>query len=423
MRLKNVKYELVELGEGSIKELKPKLPYQLCFGLGKSEYSVDLCGRYSFNTSKSDKEAGTKFYALSRIKNVSWCGEYTQNELNILLRILKVSARNLNPRLTEILVRAVDDEIITAAFYDQVTRDKLMERIEQLIKDKSTYLPGRKLRPTQFDRQKYSVYQLLKDLVEDKAKIFIDKEYIDCYYTKISASKSLSSRDGFWGSIVSIQGNQERANLSLLVRDINTGGLLSYCVVKDGATWMTEMIIKINSRHLRSRLYGAKLIEDKFLGDKEFYLNLRNIPVIGKRYLRDATDENYLRACFNVVVQELAWKKALSMAPKHSESTAKDPGAKYVKPEGEIKSYISQGIGFYMPNHTVKARTWMNENIHDFGLEIRKKEYDEAKKKKRDMAFRYLMSKKEEWGRTVNIKDVGYLMSIKKKDIKVRYND
>ena len=421
MKLKNVKYELVEIDEGSIKEIKPRLPYQLCFVIGTGvDCGISLCGVYNFSAPSYLKAAGRKFYILARTKDVYMRGDYTPEEINILSRVLNVAIDSYNnPRLTEILIRAIDDEILTAAFYDQVTKDKLYERITRLVNG-SIYLPGRKLRPTQYDRQRYSVYQLLQDLVKDKAKIFIDKEYLDHFYTKISASKSLERGTGFWGSILSVQGNQERANLNLLIRGEDSG-LMSLCIVKDGVTWMTEMIVKVNSKHLRSRLYGAKLIEDKFLGDMEFYLNLRSIPVIGKRYLRGIGKKEYLRSCFNLLVQEAAWKKALSLSPEKLESPAKESSAKDIKPE-KIKSYVSQGIGFKMSRSLFAAKNWVDKNIHDFSLETRKRELEEARKEKRDIAFRYLMSKKEEWEQVEEIES--WSMRLKKKEIKVRvYED
>ncbi len=421
MKLKNVKYELVELGEGSIVELKHRLPYQRCFVIGTGvDCELSLCGIYNFTAPNYLVAAGAKFYTLARIKDVYKRGEYTSEEINLLSRVLSISVDSENnPRLTEILIRAIDDEILTAAFYDQVTEDKLKERVANLVNG-SIYLPGRKLRPTQYDRQRYSVYQFLQDLVKDKAKIFIDKEYLDHYYTKISASKSLSAGTGFWGSILSIQGNQERANLSLLIRG-EESSLMSLCVVKDGATWMKEMIVRINSPRLRSRLYGAKLVDLKFLGDMEFYLDLENIPVIGKRYLRGVGKKEYLKSCFNLLVQEEAWKKALSLSPGKLDTPTKKTEPEAIVGE-KVVHYISQGIGFKMSRSLFNARTWVDNNIHDFTLETRKKELEEARNKKRDIVFRYLMSKKEEWNQTEEVE--GRLMSLEKKNIKVRvYGD
>lgn len=156
-----------------------------------------------------------------------------------------------------------------------------------------------------YERERYSVQELLYDLVEDGASILVDPDLIEEYKTigikKVDSQGSVRSQKEKWCKVVDVLGNSRRANLSLSVYSSvlvnipeNPYGIpsgeheykkeSSYCIIRDGILHMNHLGVKV-SEPLAKKLRRYKVLGPELLQEGEYLLNLTKIPVVNKRDL------------------------------------------------------------------------------------------------------------------------------------------
>jgi len=413
-KLRGLKLKVVKLEYGSIREQKKRLFYQQAVAIkdGTTEgYFYSLCGKFDLSVNP-----GFTYYAIEKTKDVVERSEYSEEEIKILLLFLETSILSLQiPRHAEFLVRALNDDTLTSAFYDRVDYADLKSRITYLREHTEDYkwAGSSEVHVEQYNRRRYSIYQLVNDLVRDKSSVCIDPELFE--YKKISIGVVREEdKEDIWGTVIKKQGNLERANLGILYKCPSTGSLMSCCIVKDGAVWTKNLIVRVNSPSLIKKLYGAKIVSEKLLVFKnELILDLTKLPVIGKQYLSRVTEESYLSACLNCQIQERAWE----MVKKEEKEKTGVKEKKEYKPS--TSSYYAPSLDSKVSKTT--ASILVNKYIDDFTPDIRRKELERAKDKKRDMTFRYLLSKRMKFYCVRNINGVS--MSMRLRRIKINTSD
>lgn len=410
-KLRGLKFKVERIEPGNIRETKKRLAYQHAVYIedsGNDFKYVSLCRSYSL----TPKE-GYSCYGLARLRTEAVDrSEYTEGELKILYRLLYSMAKEVKiPKFTEILVRGISDVNLTSLFYDKVRSDSFFKYLGDLCTGVREYKRG-EIHVETYNRNRYSIYQLIKDLVKDGSSISINPDLIK--YTRISLSKRPERIEKDWAKVISMQGNKYRANVGILCK---AESFYAMCLVKDGAVHTKTLVVKINDSRLRKKLYSAGLVSDSLVFKDELILDLSKVPVISKRLVSKITEQDYLRSCLNLIVQERAYKIALKKSPKE-EKTKKEGSGDPMKYPEKIISYTADFL-----DGTTKAGirvidNIVNSEIDNFDIEVRKAELKKAEDKRRDMTFRYLMSKREMFWYSGDIDKKLYMsMSIKEKTV------
>ena len=410
-KLKGLKFTVERIEPGDIRETKKRLAYQHAVYIEDSgndfEY-VSLCGSY-----KLTPKDGYSCYGLSRLRTEAVDrSDYTEGELKILYRLLYSIAKEVKiPKFTEILVRGISDVNLTSLFYDKVRSDLFFKYLGDLCNGVREYERG-EIHVETYNRDRYSIYQLIKDLVKDEASISINPDLIK--YTRISLSKRPERSKEDWAKVVSMQGNKYRANVGILCK---AESFYSMCLVKDGAVHTKTLVVKINDSRLRRKLYSAGLVSGSLVFKDELILDLTRVPVISKRLVSRITEQDYLRSCLNLIVQERAYKIALKKSPKEKKAKKEGSGDPMKYPE-KIISYTADFLDGTTKDGLRVIDNIVNSEIDNFDIEVRKAELKKAEDKRKDMTFRYLMSKREIfWYSGVIDKKLYMNMSIKEKTV------
>lgn len=286
---------------------KKKLKYQhLLFRSSEGDYRMlSICGimkdKATVPSSLSSKysEAWGLIKTEGKYSSIS----YTAEDKRIMQDYLCAMIEMEHFDTAENLCFALNDEEISKRFYSAYGREALKsfcEYVKSNIPSTSGSLRYSKI----YQRNRYSVYQLVKDLVEDKSMIYTDPSLIGSY-TKIS--RGVRSGSSFvpdrWSKVIDFSGNMTRANLSLTYSGphfVNipenefgiTSGLKevkavkSFCIVKDGLLWTTQLGVKVNNKRLLNKFRGAGILKSNLVYDDEYLLDLTQIPIIGKSSLR-----------------------------------------------------------------------------------------------------------------------------------------
>ena len=185
-----------------------------------SYYTVDL------SELQTPYENGKHFWVLMKSDTIIRTPQsYTNDEIRIILYFLNYMWSNSSVRKSEKFIRALGIDELTETFYrlngNNTVSNKICFLISKLATNKEDLVIERnKNFKTKeiYSGHSYSVYHLLKDLVEDKASILIDPG-ITSSYKRISLSKeskptNLKETDK-WMKVLDIVGNKNRANLSL----------------------------------------------------------------------------------------------------------------------------------------------------------------------------------------------------------------
>jgi hypothetical protein len=411
-KLRGLKFKVERIEPGNIRETKKRLAYQHAVYIedrGDDFRYVSLCGSY-----RLAPKDGYSCYGLARLRTEAVDrGDYTEEELKILYRLLYSMAKRVKiPKFTEILVRGISDVNLTSLFYDKVRSDQFFKYLGDLCNGTREYKRG-EIHVETYNRNRYSIYQLIKDLVKDGSSICINPDLIK--YTRISLSKRPEcTKEKDWAKVVSMQGNKYRANVGILCR---AESFYAMCLVKDGAVHTKTLVVKINDSRLRRKLYSAGLVSGSLVFKDELILDLTKIPVISKRLVSNITEQDYLRSCLNLIIQERAYKIALKKSPKE-EKPKKERSSDPIKYPEKIISYTADFLDGTTKAGICVIDNIVNSEIDNFDIEVRKAELKKAEDKKRDMTFRYLMSKREMFGYSEDIDEKLYMsMSIKEKTV------
>lgn len=239
------------------------------------------------------REKGSKFKGI----------KYNEEDIRLLISLAGCSTfYYLN--LTEGLLLATKCKTLIDRFYSiygKENENKFINELNSIVRDEKSFerlefLPVNNNPIPIYDRNRYSVYSLLEDLVKDKAKININKDIVGNKYTKISSCAIFSptsckiNNDG-WGNITSLKRNKKRANISINMdlsvssnaeEKLNLKINKTFCIIKDGTLWQKRIAVNV-SKTLEKKLkrYDG-LVENELLMDHELLLDLSKLPIISK---------------------------------------------------------------------------------------------------------------------------------------------
>lgn len=336
MKIKNSRLELERVENLSDiqkimtrKDLRYKTLYAIMpnsnIGVIGVSFSMSAVNSYTLSLEEMNMLHGFKeYYVISkRLKTDDTKITYTDSEKKILIYILLGLINEYRLDTAEILCHAIENKKILQEFYSDYGRMKnIKELCYKMIESDS--IPSSKgigdLYPYQYQRSRYSIYDLVQDLLEDHSYICTDPELIGAY-KKISRGLKKTSDiiGGTWNPILNSSFNKTRANLNLnylcsISVDIpeNEFGIVgpkklktikSICLVKDGVACNTTFGVRIKSKKLVKKLKSAKIIKTNLVYDGDYLIDISRMPVVSKsktskiRSFDLATAESWYRLC------------------------------------------------------------------------------------------------------------------------------
>lgn len=370
--LYGLRYEIKLLPVGSIP--KKKIVFQ---------HGMDTEGRYYDLRNKT--QIDRPIYALLKTNSIYY-EEYVSSDIILLSQFLNAVLPVKNPKFIEILVRGIRDKKLVSYFYDKFFYgEEWGIRLHQLANDpnclEKTSLDNY---PARFDRYKYSIYQLLKDLKKYDAKICLSKDLLKYdRITNINSGKLDNISELTFSKIYKIVGNSQRANQGLLLKS-NNEEFLTLCFIRDGKPHLTSFIIQTDNKYLRKKLYGAKIATA--ITKDILLIDTNRLPIISRKYLR-VTESDIVTS---LAQEQAVWscmKKTLDSLP----SIKEDKGDKK-----EIKKIDNVGGYSYCELRTTLYSKDLSEYAKDLPQDYKliKRELNESKKRKDDLVLRYLLTKK-----------------------------
>lgn len=258
-----------------------------------------------------------RLFVLERSKTNKIDREYTTDEIKIMSGVCRALITDTHSKLTvytkleliEGLVRAIGRVKPLSHFYtygnklsDMYTNLYKSLQTTSLLKDE---IVDRKLLwfPSYHGGRRYSIYELVNDLIEDKSFI------LDTNKFKLISPIAKNERVGTerasdeWCRILGKTGNKKRANLSIdflanLLVDIpeNKVGIepgklhitapRKICIIKDGILINPEILVKVNSNKLQKKLISTGIVKCRLLYKNELILNLSKLPIITRDKLK-----------------------------------------------------------------------------------------------------------------------------------------
>ena len=316
--IKNSKLKLTRLsftkGDSSIyldESLKKNLKYQEIYFISRSENSIII--RLVHNQSKHIGIPSMMNYeeawVLERTKTKNISAEPYDEAQSEILRYVIVPLTYHHVSTAEIFIQALGDIKIQKLFYESYGDKKLRDFQEFLLnyETKKDSIKDPKISnysPIYQNTRRYSVFDLIDDLVKDKADILTDSELIG-KYLRISSAVDTGAKfvHEKWSRITGKLGNKRRANMSLTFMgkvkvnipenefDIEPGdrefpAFRSVCLIKDGSIWMPKIGVRLHSKKLIQKLRMLRVISEDLLFDGEYTLDLTKLPVVNRNYTR-----------------------------------------------------------------------------------------------------------------------------------------
>lgn len=309
IKINNSKLSIVELnfskGDTKIVGLdKSKLRYQkvLLTTPGTHQFAVLPVTSSTVDIPSSVQRARySEAWAIEKVGTKATKEKYNGFEKDVMLKWMKV----LYPShldTAELLCQACGYGNVMREFYESYGTDMIRDfyrLIDSITCGISTGTKkSDKKYPYQYVAPKYSVYRLLKDMIEaGDVKIYTDPDLIG-KYKRITRGVAVAGTlvADKWCEVIGLVGNRTRANLSISYKsDIsvpipaNSFGITgpktlecvrSYCIIKDGMTWSTKIGIKTKNKSLVKKLYGSGIIDMRLIYDDEYLLDLEKLPVI-----------------------------------------------------------------------------------------------------------------------------------------------
>ena len=314
IKIKNTNLELIKLdyycrGTKEIIGLeKEKLKYQVVYFTNPvKDYKLLGSQRQAYGVSKFTLDAN-----IYTIYDDAWVIqktkkdpkekdlEYDRYELATLLGVLHVMIfQHLDT--AELICHAIGDGPLLNLFYSSFGNFKqFLDRIKELEENPVPKFSDKNY-ALQYQRSRYSVYDLLHDLEKEGAEIYVGPDLVT--YKRISAGPEKEYKGLYsWSKISSILGNKERANLSIVSYSNisihvpeNKYGIepgekelkeyKTHCIIKDGVLWTRQIGVRI-SKKLHKKLVPTGCISGGLLYKNDYILDLSKIPVISKKWLK-----------------------------------------------------------------------------------------------------------------------------------------
>lgn len=296
---------------------------------------------------------------------------YTEEERERLVSIFSGLVSECRFDTAEILCHTIGNKELLTTFYSdygkmEETKKLCIKLLEEakipVTKNISSQFP------IQYQRPKYSIYDLAQDLIKDKASICTDNSLIGSSYKKISRGLEKTSEfvEGAWNPIVGQSFNKTRANLNLnylgLVKvevpenevgvepgqkELKT--LKSICLVKDGKVCNTSFGIRINSKVLERKLRSVGIIKESLVYSGDYLIDIETLPVISKSKTSNIRSFDLALAEINYRLSDIALEylrrrqykesKGLETIPEKIE-TEKTPQEAYLESLGIYGDYF-----------------------------------------------------------------------------------
>lgn len=357
-----------EKGDSLVKVDKGKLKYQriLFTSEGSSKFAVIPAVAEDVEVPSGIRKAFSEAWVLEKLDTKAKKEKYDGLEKDVMLKWMKA----LYPAhldTAELLCRACGYGNIMTEFYKSYGTEMIRDfyRLIDSITDGYGKGSGRceKKYAAQYISRKYSVYELLQDIMKSgKVKIYTDPELLG-EYRRITRKKIVegSMVPDLWCPVVGLVGNRERANLSLsymtkITVDVpenpygaepgprNLECVRSFCIIKDGIVWSKRLGIKTTDKTLVRKLRGSGAIEMDLVMSDEYLLNLENLPVISIPQTRNITSWQLAGAEAAIEYARIggAWarrmdymeRKSLPKCPEKMEFEPKDPAETYLNSLG-----------------------------------------------------------------------------------------
>lgn len=317
IKIRNSKIKLVEIEfnkeTGVPRTLgidKNQLVVRRLFELTKNEYnnlSVPL------NTVFGHPELIGSLWVIEKSEEKYGDVTYTKEEKDIILKVA-ISCFykfRVNINLVDTLINAVGDERISTAYkevFGKMSMDAFSKYvIEIFIKPIDSVYEETITTPQYTSGYGFNVYELISELVRDKAYICTSKDVVGDYSIMSRGKKDARELKtellhDDWYRLVTVSRNSGRANLSLVYsgrinvevpentygvepgpRELNT--LRSVCIIKDGSLWVKKLCVKVNSNKLANRIRHSRCNIGTVVFTNEFILDLTKIPLINNKLI------------------------------------------------------------------------------------------------------------------------------------------
>ena len=258
-----------------------------------------------------------RLFVLERSKTNKVDREYTIDEVKIMSGVCRALITEGHSKLTvyrkleliEGLVRAIGRAKPLLHLYTYGS--KLPDTYQKIYKSLQTteLLKDEKVNkdlfgfPSYQGGRRYSIYELINDLVEDNSFILDTNNFK--LISPIAKNEKVETERASdeWCRVLGKTGNKKRANLSIdflanLLAEIpenNVGiepGKLhvtaprKICIVKDGVVINSEIAVKVNSKRLQQKLIGTGIVKERLLYKNELILDLSKLPIITRSKLK-----------------------------------------------------------------------------------------------------------------------------------------
>ena len=218
---------------------------------------------------KTFLENYNEYYVITKGGTKESRMSYTEDEKQVLVSLISGVSDEFKLDTAEILCHALGNREILQSFYsDYGNMNRIRLNCKRLLEDsKIKTVKGLEDQyPYQYQRSRYSVYELVQDLIKDKASICIDYDLTGSY-KRVSRGLEKTSKivKETWNPIIGQSLNKTRANLNLNYlckvkvevpenehgvepgeRELDT--LKSICLIKDGVVCNTSFGVRINSK-------------------------------------------------------------------------------------------------------------------------------------------------------------------------------
>lgn len=314
MKIKNSRLELNRLEDLSkYRELEKRtdLRYKILFAINPtSEATVDYpCVSCSFrqlsiSAAYSVIKKYQDYYYITVTKSKAPSDiEYSLEEKKILISIFSGLADIHNLDSAELFCHAIGNSELLDMFYSDYGR---MDRTRALCMDlcEATSIPEIKntsdVYPHQYQRSRYSIYELADDLINSKAYICTDPD-LTGKYEKISRNTKTGATmiGGTWCPIIGKSLNKTRANLNLIylatveiivpenTHNVTPGPrtlktLKAVCLVKDGKVCNDIFGVRIKDKRVEKKIKSAGIVKSGLVYSEDYAVRLSSLPVISK---------------------------------------------------------------------------------------------------------------------------------------------
>lgn len=319
IKINNSKLKIVEISYNSsekefVVDKKDDLKYQFVILTDPTDkklnffHKVDVSGYKKILINSSMKNY-TKCWGLLYEKGIKDHEgiEYSDYERKIILSFIRSTISSYQPEVLELLCRSLNNiENINEKFYNSFGKQGLVEFSNfvfgLLSKNKYKEVKDIKVRPYIYRYDRYSIQDLISDLIKDGACILTDKYLIGEYKTISKTVKDTNSNAALssesWYRITGFTGNKTRANLSICyqvpvnisipenIYGIKSGissfpTVKSMCLVKDGNIWQDKFCVKV-SDNFCAKLKRLGIVIDSLLFKNELLINISSLPVVSK---------------------------------------------------------------------------------------------------------------------------------------------